>query len=1035
MTKNTFFFAFMLLFAGVASAQEIRISGHQVVASDSTWTVHAGTTVVFGPNASVEVLGGLEFQGTVDMPIRITSLNPNEGTGLGFLINGQSNTYINLNNIIVNSLQTPFRFDPFWYRSRATLSNVQFYENNQEFKRNAPIVSVGVPFLRLEQPATLNLTGLYFANNHGGVVIDGLGQNGANYFLNGLAFEYNYGFEQYNTPLHLELSGNATNYTVSNLLFNQNENYGLSVGGIDGTITIENIYLNTRESATNVIDKNTNYRLPLVEGDRLELASNPTAFGFVTQALFLDQEPGTVIVERAQGATSVPTMLFDADGSAIEFTSIETDRGLELSYTKGLPASAVFGNGTFAWVKPLAVEELPEPVYDFSEKGLGSGFSEMLDETGISDWTAKKMNQLLHPKNKPGFEESWEAGGTFGGSLYDGRDLKLVRFSSQAISGILPNVGLLWPGGALGYTGGAFVQHNKNSHVSYKASLNALHVNAGKVLSFPYRYTDAPGFNYTLDSRGAFRTYKHNFSTVVKTIELEVQRHILPNQLLESKKARLVPSVTAGLGIMHFTPYSTAFNQSNIDYSWYLGNGTNERVNLRRLGTQGQNIIQGMSPYNSIAAILSTGLKLNYKRPKWNLGLELKGNITSTDYLDDFGRGTYYGGDRTSWYENNVLPTFISNESQDETEFPIKRIWDQENKYGGSRAQNYLPDGFWQIQLLYSRNLRETSLVSKFYQSAFSKNLDKLESWWNITKGAHRQDKNWELGSLFGFSFYDGRDLKYKKLLGIVPTPTNLEFSKGLYVQKNTYERFSWNVAAQKANLSYARMKGPLQLSGSRNILLNNINPDSAKVRIEGKSVNFFTRTSSLESNVYYHFRDYKLQEGKKYSLVPSIGLGLGLMNYTPYREIRSVNVGVPRFLSWQRPRTHYVNLREVGSEGQNIIPNGRAYSQWAGLYNASFQLSLHTNKWILKTEIKSQMSTTDYLDDFGRGAWYGGNYEMWGEALNVSYFNVSNGQDIYLTPEQVSPTSADADLFTPRATNNMMDGYLQFHIGLARCF
>ena len=257
--------------------------------------------------------------------------------------------------------------------------------------------------------------------------------------------------------------------------------------------------------------------------------------------------------------------------------------------------------------------------------------------------------------------------------------------------------------------------------MSYKASLNALNVNAGKVLSFPYRYTDAPGFNYTLDNRGAFRTYKHNFSTAVKTIELEVQRHILPNQLLESKKARLVPSVTAGIGIMHFTPYATYFNQSNWPYSWYLGNGTNERVNLRQLGTQGQNVVPGMSPYGSFAAILSTGLKLNYKRPKWNLGAELKGNITSTDYLDDFGRGTYYGGDRVSWYENNVLPTFISNESQDETEFPIKRIWDQENKYGGSRAQNYLPDGFWQIQLLYSRNLSETSLVSKFYQSAFRK--------------------------------------------------------------------------------------------------------------------------------------------------------------------------------------------------------------------------------------------------------------------------------------------------------------------------
>ncbi len=433
MTKNTFFFAFMIVFAGVASAQEVRISGNQVVASDSTWTVNAGTTVVFGPNASVEVLGGLEFQGTEDMPIRITSLDPYEGTGLGFLINGQSNTYINLNNIIVNNLQTPFRFDPFWYRSRATLSNVQFYENNQEFKRNAPIVSVGVPFLRLEQPATLNLTGLYFANNYGGVVIDGLGQNGANFFLNGLAFEYNEGYDQYNTPLHLELSGNATNYSVSNLLFNQNENYGLSVGGIDGTINVENIYLNTRESASNIIDKNANYRLPLVEGDRLDLASNPTAPGFVTQALFLDQEPGTVIVERAQGATSVPNMLFDADGSAIEFASIETDRGLELSYTQGLPSFAVFGDATLASVIPLAAEELPEPLYDFSKKGMGSGFSDMLEETGIADWTSKKMDQLLHPKNKPGFEESWEAGGTFGVTLYDGRDLKMARFSTADI--------------------------------------------------------------------------------------------------------------------------------------------------------------------------------------------------------------------------------------------------------------------------------------------------------------------------------------------------------------------------------------------------------------------------------------------------------------------------------------------------------------------------------------------------------------------------------------------------------------------------
>jgi hypothetical protein len=1032
MTKNTFFFAFMLLFAGVASAQEIRISGHQVVASDSTWTVHAGTTVVFGPNASVEVLGGLEFQGTVDMPIRITSLDPYEGTGLGFLINGQSNTYINLNNIIVNNLQTPFRFDPFWYRSRATLSNVQFYENNQEFKRNAPIVSVGVPFLRLEQPATLNLTGLYFANNHGGVVIDGLGQNGANYFLNGLAFEYNYGFEQYNTPLHLELSGNATNYTVSNLLFNQNENYGLSVGGIDGTITIENIYLNTRESATNVIDKNTNYRLPLVEGDRLDLASNPTASGFVTQSLFLDQEPGTVIVERAQGATSVPTMLFDADGSAIEFTSIETDRGLELSYTQGLPASAVFGNGTFAWVKPLAVEELPEPVYDFSEKGLGSGFSEMLDETGISDWTAKKMNQLLHPKNKPGFEESWEVGGTFGGTLYDSRDLKMIKFSTQDISGLLPNIGMLWPGGAIGYTGGTFLQHNKNSYVSYKASINAMNVNAGKVRSLPYRFTDAPVINRTITNRGQILSHGHRFSTSIQTLELELSRHFVSNQLREDQKSKWIPSWDFGLGALHFTPYAVqSISTTDQPYTWYLFTTRDEHVNLRRVGTAGQNNMPNMSRYRSFALMASTGFKLSYLRRSWRLSGQIKGNLTTTDYLDDFSRGTYFGGDYDGWLETLDDYTYTDPLTGEEKPFSINRLAIA-NRYGGSRAQNYMPDGFWQIQFTLSKNIDGPPLKS-YYDPLVSAYSDKLTSWWVAKRGEKRIEKVWEAGSWAGAAFYGGRDLKYKKIAGIVPVPTNIEMSRGLYIQKNTHKRYSVNLGIHAANMSYARTQTPLQIFSARNIQSYQNSPNTPVVRVEPKAFNFFTQTSSIESNMYYHFRDYDIPEGKKLWIVPSIGLGLGIMNYTPYREVRGLNVGDPAFLMWKRKKTQYIDLRQVGSEGQHILPNGRAYGKWAGLYNASFQLSAHTAKWIYKVEVKSNMTTTDYLDDFGRGAWFGGDYTLWGEALDVSYFNENLGEQVPLSPEQIAEIPEDFNLFTPRATNNLMDGYLQFHIGIAK--
>ena len=138
MNKNVFLFVFTILFAGVASAQEVRIEGHQVVAADSTWTVTAGTTILLGPNASVEVLGGLDFQGQTDNPVRITSGDLANGTGLGFLINGQSTANIILSGVIVTDLQTPFRFDPFWYRPQASFTNVSFYKTTRNTSVTLP---------------------------------------------------------------------------------------------------------------------------------------------------------------------------------------------------------------------------------------------------------------------------------------------------------------------------------------------------------------------------------------------------------------------------------------------------------------------------------------------------------------------------------------------------------------------------------------------------------------------------------------------------------------------------------------------------------------------------------------------------------------------------------------------------------------------------------------------------------------------------------------------------------------------------------
>ena len=80
-------------------------------------------------------------------------------------------------------------------------------------------------------------------------------------------------------------------------------------------------------------------------------------------------------------------------------------------------------------------------------------------------------------------------------------------------------------------------------------------------------------------------------------------------------------------------------------------------------------------------------------------------------------------------------------------------------------------------------------------------------------------------------------------------------------------------------------------------------------------------------------------------------------------------------------------------------------------------------------------MTTTDYLDDFGRGAWYGGDYDRWSDALEVGYFNANLGGQVPLTADQIAPMPVEANLFTPRATNSWMDGFVQIQFGIAKNF
>ena len=1028
MTKHVFSFLFVFtLSALTAQAQEVRISGHQTVAKDSVWSLPAGALVVFEGSASVEVLGGLEFNGSSDAPIEITA---NGNTGLGFLINGQSEASIHLNEVRISNLQAPFVFDPFWYRSEVKIANTTFRSNG-----NGAVLRMATPLQNLESPVKVAFDELSFFNNNGGVVIEGLGQSGWNLSIDGMAFEYNAGANQYQRPLHLDFTGTSKNYSITNLLFNQNEGYGLSLAGVDQVVHMGTIYTNETE-ANVLLSKASNYRLPELDATikLLEEASN-----WSTKIAGQNHVDQTLNL----GAAVDPTQLnlYDESGFEVEFTATPMENGFDISYSGATPTIAITADGTIIpLIEPTITSESATGFGFGTGFGTGSGSGEgglaSIDFSGAAN---DIYQSLMHPQMKPDFEPSWEVGGMFGGTAYDGRDLKLVRFSTTDFLSILPNVGLFWPGGTLGYTGGAFIQHNTHSHISYRASVNALNVNVGKRISFPYMATSTSGTNSTIDSRGNNRNIGHKFSTAVQTVEIEAIRHFRSNQLSEGQKKKWIGAWTAGFGALHYTPYAVNFVRNSADdlpsalgiTYWYLGEGRDVYTNLRRAGTAGQNNIEGMRRYGSFAALASTGFMLTYKRQTWQMTGQIKGVLTSTDYLDDFGRGTYFGGDYDGWLDQLFEDTYTDPISGDE--LVVSPSWvSRTGRYGGSRAQNYMPDGYWEVKLSLSKNINANPIEPwliplRTYTSQAKEVLVDLQ-------GTPLENNTWEWGTWLGFSAYDGRDLKYNKALGFIPKPTNLEWAKGLYVQNNTHTKYSWNLGIQTANLSYMRKQGMGYLGEGASIASFNAALDTT-IQLDPYLSNFYTKTSSVESNVYYHLVPYGYDKDRKWNVVPSLGFGLGVMNYTPKREVTNLELGDAKFFQWAPKSTYYADLRDIGTEGQHILPNGRAYSKWAGTYSAAFQLSMHTPKWIYKAEIKSTMTTTDYLDDFGRGAWYGGDYDRWADALEVGYFNANLGGQVPLTADQIAPMPVEANLFTPRATNSWMDGFVQIQFGIAKNF
>ncbi len=119
---------------------------------------------------------------------------------------------------------------------------------------------------------------------------------------------------------------------------------------------------------------------------------------------------------------------------------------------------------------------------------------------------------------------------------------------------------------------------------------------------------------------------------------------------------RFTPYISAGVGVFNYNPYT------------YLNvNGTQEKVFLRPLGTEGQNSTTAHNgkKYGSVALAFPLAFGAKYAiNENWNIFAEVGYRFTTTDYLDDvsttyagaqaFQAPNYNGTPKDLWYAQRL---------------------------------------------------------------------------------------------------------------------------------------------------------------------------------------------------------------------------------------------------------------------------------------------------------------------------------------------------------------------------------------------
>jgi hypothetical protein len=681
----------LMLVAALNAQAVLEIKDKRVIKQDETLTISEGTVVKMGPGAFIDVRGTLKVIGSSSKPVVFVNMddkNPGAGIQVSGILDGAE---IQITGVVFNGLIQPIRFDPFWYRKTVLISDVRI-QNGQSFE---PLIYMATPFidLRAGRKISVTLSRINVVNNASGLLIESFGSNGIEHDFDKIYFGDNHvsGGDASLGMLHLDFAEtiNSESLKIGNVAFERNDAGGNPVGlSVNGSsrqsVRVKGLF--GEDVNQLVFDQKKDARVPSVNVDK---SGSLADYGSISYFSSIKHAYGDLKVTAAGDLAIVE--LLSEEGQKVELVKSMLGDTQRYTYIQGTPKRARLTDGRLMNLPEILQSNLPNLEVTKIDTAEYNKYKRQIEKSGSG---LEQSDILTVGVNIPTFAKKgevvkkirvWEIGLWGGGGLYGAGDIKPKFFG-------LPST--------IDVSSGLYGQYNFNSRFSLKLTGYRTTISIHDLYAIGLFSGTKPLRSYN-DQYQEFTTspnsYRVHFSTNMWIGEVEALWHLRSYHIRDGKRSKLIPTLGVSLGMLHYTPYRYAYtNQKRLETRPdYLKRMKEEhKYNLRDLGSEGQYFLPNAKPYSSIAFNIGSSFSLTYLFKRFAFKGEMKVAYTSTDYLDDFGPGFWYGGDVEALRANQQIQSFTSTAD-------LNKIigYDERIAPNAPRSVDGLNDWYYQMHL------------------------------------------------------------------------------------------------------------------------------------------------------------------------------------------------------------------------------------------------------------------------------------------------------------------------------------------------